>query len=106
MRCCSSAGTVAVLGAGATFLDSLSDYTPDQMADSLEQLATLHAATWMGAVAQAEWLSPRLESYTIARGATEIAGNFDGPIGAAVPAAVRDSERLFGTYKVVGADAA
>src|SRR4051812_39695755 len=62
MRCCSSAGTVAVLGAGATFLDSLSDYTPDQMADSLEQLATLHAATWMGAVAQAKWLSPRLES--------------------------------------------
>ena len=32
---------------GAVFLDSLQLYSVDQAAESLEQLATLHAATWL-----------------------------------------------------------
>ena len=38
--------TEDVLAQGGLFLDVRSPYTTDQMADSLEQYATLHAATW------------------------------------------------------------
>jgi hypothetical protein len=52
--------TEDVLGEGAVFLDSLSDYCVDQAAESLEQLAVLHAATWQDpACGVAAWLAPR-----------------------------------------------
>lgn len=91
--------TEDVLSQGAVFLDSLSTYTVDQAAESLEQLALLHAATWMGG--DASWLAPRLTVYTERRGVADIAGNFDGPIGGRVPDRVRDAQRLYDAYKIV-----
>jgi len=88
---------------GAKFLDSRSSYTPDQAAQSLEELARLHAATWEGPqFADAAWLDSRMEQYTQTRGLEEIAGNFDGPIGAGVPDEVRDARRLYDTYVELG----
>ena len=91
--------TEDVRGSGAVFLDARSPYGPDQVAESLSQLALLHAGTWLQPVAQAPWLTPRLTSYTAARGVKEIASNFNGPVGVNVPEAVRDAERLFSAYK-------
>lgn len=91
--------TEDVVAQGATFLDALSDYTPEQAAESLEQLAQLHAATWCSpAYADAPWLASRMDGYLERRGLTEIRENFGGPIGAGVPDAARDAERLYRAY--------
>ncbi|SHN75734.1 aminoglycoside phosphotransferase family protein [Cryptosporangium aurantiacum] len=87
---------------GATFLDALSEYTPDQAAESLTQLAALHASTWNDArFADLRWLAPRLRSYLQRRGVDEIRFNFSGPIGAGVPDQVRDAERLVSAYRAL-----
>ncbi|MHB1582322.1 MAG: phosphotransferase family protein [Acidimicrobiales bacterium] len=83
-----------VVARGATFLDALSPYTADQVADSLEQYAVLHGRSWGRVPTGEPWLAPRLEATMRARGLPEIRGNFDGPIGAGVPEGVRDPERL------------
>jgi hypothetical protein len=99
--------TEDVVAQGATFLDSLSEYTPDQTAESLEELAKLHAATWMDpSLGRASWLTPSLADIARGRGIAEIRTNFEGPIGARVPERVRDAQRLFDAYGVVAADAA
>lgn len=91
--------TEDVVVQGAVFLDALSDYTPDQTAQSLEELAKLHAATWADpAYADAAWLAPRFDNYLKVRGVAEIRGNFEGPIGAGVPDEVRDADRLYAAY--------
>jgi hypothetical protein len=91
--------TEDVVAQGATFLDATSMYTPALAAQSLTQLAKLHAATWGDPAAQAtSWLAPRLESHTAHRGVKEIRHNFEGPTGAGVPGEVRDTERLFAAY--------
>ena len=41
--------TEDVVAQGAVFLDPGSDYPPDKVAESLEQFAVLHAATWSDA---------------------------------------------------------
>lgn len=79
---------------GATFLDALSPYNADQVAESLEQYAVLHGRTWGSGWPDEPWLSPRLEMTMRARGLPEISGNFEGPIGSRVPDEVRDAERL------------
>ena len=92
-----------VVAQGATFLDAHHEYTPDQVAQSLEELAKLHIATW-GAPAYAEtpWLASRLERQMMVRGINEIRANFEGPIGAGVPNAVRDRpEALVDTYRTL-----
>lgn len=95
--------TQDVLGDGAVFLDSLSSYSVDQTAESLSQLAQLHASTWLEPVCESSpWLATRLDSYTVQRGVAEIAQNFAGPIGAGVPAAVRDAQRLFDAHRALG----
>ena len=66
----------------------------------------LHASTWLHPVGSASWLTPRFSSYTVARGAADIATNFDGPIGGRVPEAVRHADGLYEAYKIVAADAA
>jgi hypothetical protein len=86
--------TEDVVARGATFLDALSAYSVDQAALSLEQFAILHGRTWASAGLAQPWLDPRLEMTLRARGLKEIRGNFEGAIGAGVPAAVRDAERL------------
>jgi len=96
--------TEDIAGEGAVFLDGRTSCTPDQVAESLAQLAELHAATWGSRRwAQAAWLATRLQQTTVHRGIPEIAGNFDGPNGAGVPRAVRDPERLFSEYRALGA---
>ena len=87
---------------GATFLDATSDYTLDQTAESLEQLARLHVATWMAAAwAETPWLASRLERQLQARGVNEIRGNFEGPVGARVPEVVCDPQRLVDAYRAL-----
>lgn len=96
--------TEDVVVQGATFLDARSNYTPDQTAQSLEELAKLHAATWGDpAFADAAWLDSRLVSYTVLRGIDDIRGNFDGPIGAGVPDEVRNAQRLMDSYRALAA---
>jgi hypothetical protein len=86
--------TEDVAAHGATFLDALSPYTSDQVAQSLDQFAILHGRTWESSRLDEPWLAPRLEMTMRARGLREISGNFDGPIGIGVPQEVRDPERL------------
>ncbi|WP_062997571.1 phosphotransferase [Nocardia jinanensis] len=94
--------TEDVVAQGARFLDATSEYTPDLTADSLSQLATLHAATWGSpTVGAAEWLDSRLDFIRNVRGVKEIRGNFESEIGAGVPAEVRDAERLFDAYRAL-----
>jgi hypothetical protein len=83
-----------VTESGATFLDALSPFAPDQVAQSLEQYAILHGRAWRMGRTNDRWLAPRLKMTMGARGLPEINGNFEGPIGAGVPADVRDGERL------------
>ncbi|MHB8464724.1 MAG: aminoglycoside phosphotransferase family protein [Acidimicrobiales bacterium] len=96
--------TEDVLTQGAVFLDSLSAYSVDQAAESLDQLALLHSSTWLRG--DAPWLDSRLLAYTERRGVADIASNLDGPIGALVPERVRDAQRLYDAYKVVAAEVA
>jgi hypothetical protein len=93
--------TEDVIAQGGTFLDPRSPYTPDQAADSLRQLALLHAATWCDPVAvTAPWLAPRAEARAVHRGAAEIRANFDSAdLGPGVPAEVRDAERLHAAFR-------
>jgi hypothetical protein len=99
--------TEDVVAQGATFLDSLSEYTPDQAAQSLEELARLHVATWMDpSCAQASWLDPWLAKLNSGRGVREISDNLDGPLGGGVPVAVRDPQRLVDAFRAIATDAA
>ncbi|GGV41133.1 aminoglycoside phosphotransferase [Actinomadura cremea] len=94
--------TEDVVAQGATFLDATSEYTPELAAQSLEQLATLHAATWGDpAIGAADWLASRLDAYLAGRGLKEIRDNFESDIGAGVPAEVRDPERLVAAYRAL-----
>ncbi len=95
--------TEDVVPLGANFLDGLSPYTPDQAAESLSQLAELHAYGWSRPdLAQTRWLEPRLSSYLIFRGLKEVLFNFEGPIGADVPREVADAHRLVEAYRSLG----
>ena len=94
--------TEDVVAQGGTFLDALSVYTPDQVSQSLDELAMLHAATWCdSSLADVEWLAPRFARLHAARGVAEIRGNFEGPIGAGVPSEVRDADRLDGAHRTL-----
>jgi hypothetical protein len=98
--------TEDVVPQGAVFLDALSDYSPEQAAESLAELAKLHSSTWeKPAYTKATWLDSRLESYLLHRGVNDINGNFDGPIGAGVPDAVRDAQRLMDALAVLSENA-
>jgi hypothetical protein len=94
--------TEDVVAQGGTFLDATSDYTPDQTAQSLTELARLHAATWGDAgVGAAGWLAPRIERHLEHRGVKEIRSNFEGDVGAGVPDEVRDAELLYAAYRAL-----
>ncbi|MEW2355735.1 phosphotransferase [Spirillospora sp. NPDC029432] len=99
--------TEDVVAQGATFLDPASEYTPELAAESLEQLALLHASTWGDPALGAEdWLASRLHYTLAARGVKEIRANFESDIGAGVPAEVRDPERLVAAYRTLIGQAA
>ena len=94
--------TEDIIPEGSRFLDGSDEFTVDQVADALAQLARLHAATWTRPdLADASWLAPRLAQTLKHRGVAEIRGNFEGPIGAGVPAAVRDPEGLVAAYRAL-----
>lgn len=94
-----------VIAQGATFIDATSEYTPDQAAASLDELANLHLATWEAPhLANVEWLASNLGRQLEARGVKEIRSNFEGPIGAGVPESVRDAERLVSVYRSIAAE--
>ncbi|MBM3671346.1 MAG: aminoglycoside phosphotransferase [Actinobacteria bacterium] len=96
-----------VVAQGATFLDARDDYTPDLAAESLDELAKLHLATWESPqLADVAWLAPHLGRQLEARGVNEIRHNFEGPIGAGVPDGVRDAERLVEVYRELVAETA
>ncbi|MGW0662893.1 phosphotransferase [Streptodolium elevatio] len=98
--------TEDVVHRGAVFLDAAADYTPDLAAESLSQLALLHASGWGDEqAATANWLAPRLASYATRRGLPEIRSNFESEIGAGVPAEVRDADALFAAYRNMAARA-
>jgi len=95
------------VGAGVTFPDGRDPLTPDQVAQSLSELAGLHAATWRRpGLADAPWLASRMELYTVHRGVPDIVRNFESEPGAGLPAAVRDAERLIAAYRVLAAEVA
>jgi hypothetical protein len=96
--------TEDVVAQGATFLDARSDYTPEQAAESLEELAKLHAATWGDqALAGTAYLTPRLATFLERRGVDDIRGNFEGPIGSGVPEETRDPQRLADSLRILAA---
>lgn len=98
--------TEDVVAQGATFLDATSEYTPELAAESLDQLARLHASSWGDpAVGGADWLASRLHATLASRGLKEIRDNFESEIGAGVPAEVRDPERLVAAYRALVARA-
>lgn len=88
--------TEDVLSQGATFLEPGDAYTVDQVAESLGELARLHAATWMRADAAAHsWLAPRLESLRYPHVMETIESNYATDVGAGMPASIRDPERMW-----------
>jgi hypothetical protein len=96
--------TEDVVSQGGTFLDCNSPYTPDQTAQTLAELAGLHAATWADPrYADAEWLEPRLGRVLEVWGPSTtidiISANFDGPNGQRVPGEVCDAHRLVDAYR-------
>jgi hypothetical protein len=94
--------TEDVVTQGGRFLDTRDEYTPDQVAESLGELATLHAATWARlSLRDVPWLAPRLAGILAFRGVDEIRGNFESVIGAGVPPEVRDAERLATAYRAL-----
>jgi hypothetical protein len=91
---------------GGVFLTTASPYTADQVAESLEQLALLHGATWEGEPwAAAPFLTTRLARTLEGRGLPEIRRNFEGENGTGVPAEVRDAQRLVDAYRALAMSA-
>jgi hypothetical protein len=90
------------VGDGAVFPDGCQPCSPDQTAQSLAELATLHLATWGDPRwAAVPWLAPRMERYTVRRGVAEIADNFESDRARGVPASARDPQRLFDSYRTL-----
>lgn len=100
--------TEDIVAQGGTFLDGSSPYTVEQAAQTLAELAYLHARTWSTS-AESPWLAPRLGRSLEVRGIpatiSKITANFDGPNGQGVPAEVRDARRLVDTYQALIAGA-
>ena len=88
--------TADVIAEGGEFLDALSPYTAEQVAQSLEQYARLHTFTtrdrsWV----EQEWLRSPRQGFMLARGLPDIVSNYEGPNGLGVPEEIRDAQRLF-----------
>ena len=93
-----------VIAAGGEFLDALSPYSPDQTAQSLAELACLHAYSWgPNAMMHEPWLASRLSTYFAYRGVDDIQANFAGPVGADVAPEVADAKRLANALRALAA---
>lgn len=86
-----------LIAQGATFCTALEPFTPDQVAQCLDQLAILHAAAWQGSVLFEQAWAPRFLDQI---GSAPIMpldllqAMLDGPKGAPLPAAIKDAARL------------
>lgn len=64
-----------IVAAGGTFGDPHRPQSPELTRDALSQLALLHASTWgLGAVADIEWLGPKLELFLAFYGPEQLEG--------------------------------
>jgi hypothetical protein len=96
--------TEDIAASGATFVDPRDSHSPSQVAVSLEQYATMHGTTWnAAAIADPEWLAPRIARTLGVRGVSDIQDQFDGPIGAGVPKEARNAEKLVEAYRALPA---
>jgi hypothetical protein len=94
-----------VVADGGRFLDGTSDYTPAETAQSLTELAALHASTWENAKwAETRWLAPRLARTLATRGVELIRANLAGPNAVGVPREARAPERLVTAYRALAAE--
>jgi thiamine kinase-like enzyme len=92
--------TEDVLASGGEFLDTLSPYTPDQAAESLIQLARLHASTWRNPrFSETSWLNWRIPLYRHYRSVEDIQLAFDGSVGSGIPQEAKDAARLRSGFK-------
>ena len=96
--------TEDVVAAGGQFLDARSPYSPEQTAQSLAELARMHAHSWGSNDLAAEpWLASRLSTYFAYRGVDDIQANFEGPVGVDVAPEVADAQRLAHALGVLAA---
>jgi aminoglycoside/choline kinase family phosphotransferase len=96
--------TEDVVAAGGEFLDALSPYSPEQTAQSLTELARLHAHSWgPNELMDEPWLASRLSTYFAYRGVDDIQANFEGPVGVDVAPEVADAERLAKALRTLAA---
>lgn len=96
--------TEDLVAAGGEFLDAAVDYTPEQAASSLRDIARMHATTWNSPQwATVPWLAPRIGATLTLWGeekvASRIGANMFGPNGERVPKEIRDPGRIFRAYE-------
>jgi hypothetical protein len=96
--------TTDIVAEGGAFLDGRTTFTPDQTADSLRELARLHARTWNDARwSTAHWLAPRMgrvfEAWGVDKATSTIAANLQGTNGDGIPAGLRDAHQLADAYR-------
>jgi len=95
-----------VAAGGGEFLDVRSSLGPSDVADSLSQLAGLHAASWAApAWTAASWLEPRLgralQSWSQGQTIKRIETNLCGDNGSGIPTSWRDPQRLITAYTLL-----
>jgi hypothetical protein len=84
-----------LVAAGCQFRSPLEYYSPDQVAASLGELATLHGATWQDEQLRAEsWLAPRLGAIAQGFPVAVLQGLLDDGRAEGLPSAVRDAEHV------------
>lgn len=93
-----------LVAAGATFLDPLSSYGPDQAAATLDQLAALHAATWENPeMAPSPAFTPRLATLAGYFQPDQLQAQLDDGRAPDVPADVRRADRVQAAVRALGA---
>ncbi|MGW0246245.1 phosphotransferase family protein [Nocardia goodfellowii] len=95
-----------LVAAGARFLDPLVGYSSEQAAQTLDQLAALHASTWADATDLASRFPPRLNSLTRHLTDEQHQGLLDDGRAADVAADVRRADRLGAAMAAMAALAA
>jgi hypothetical protein len=95
-----------VIARQGQFLDATSNYTPKQTAESLAELARLHANTWLSSqFARQSWLEPRLgramDAWGPERTLDVVRTNLTGVNGTRMPEAVREADQLISSYRTL-----
>jgi hypothetical protein len=82
---------------GVRFMSALSPYTPEQVHQSLDQIARLHGGTWNPDPAAEPWVTPKLGQMAQSRPmpAERLTELLHGERGEALPAAVKDGAKIY-----------